>query len=400
MNRSIEQSLTSLLPRLTIDLPSDLINLASSLVAQSRNVASNLKPDEEIGRAYVCAHIACERLKSTLNLPPIEPRPPVPPRVYTKLYTYLSGALAARPQRTPKKVQRLEDAQPPPSNVKTPTRRKSNPTSTTPAGLPLPSRPSPSKERSLAAFRPQNKSRKSELSHGGRGREIAAWIRPVVRGLCTRLGARGAIAHVLAGVGSVLTLPTPKPEKGESKEKEKVPALVAAVYVLVHTRLTGKEVNGKEYVAIRRSILNGLKELRVDEEVVGKVEKEEAGEKGWEGWTDIVGKDVDVWLMELSAKGWVELDWFENIESGSGVDAPETRDEPMEDADDNGNEDVDEEDDGEEESIMGLGTMMQERVDYLSSRKREEYRIWKDGILEKIEAIEMARAEAEPMDTT
>ncbi|OBT39781.1 hypothetical protein VE00_10229 [Pseudogymnoascus sp. WSF 3629] len=397
MNRSIEQSLTSLLPRLTIDLPSDLINLASSLVAQSRSVASNLKQDEEIGRAYVCAHIACERLKSTLNLPPIEPRPPVPPRVYTKLYTYLSSALAARPQRTPKKVQRLEDAQPPSSNTKTPARRKSNPTSTTPAGLPLPSRPTPSKERSLAAFRPQNKSRKSELSHGGRGREIAAWIRPVVRGLCAKMEARGAIAHVLAGVGSVLTLPTPKPEKGEAKEKEKVPALVAAVYVLVHTRLTGKEVNGKEYVALRRSILAGLKALRVDEEVVGKVEKEEPGEKGWEGWTDIVGKDVDAWLMQLSSKGWVGLDWFENIESGSGIEGPETRDEPMDDAED---EDADEGDDGEEESIMGLGTMMQERVDYLSARKREEYQIWKEGILEKIEEIERVGAGADNMDTT
>jgi origin recognition complex subunit 6 len=72
----------------------------------------------------------------------------------------------------------------------------------------------------------------------------------------------------------------------------------------------------------------------------------------------------------------------------------------MEYDDENENEYMDEEDDGEEESIMGLGTMMQERVDYLSSRKREEYRIWKDGILEKIKAIEMARTEAEPMDTT
>ncbi|KFY12664.1 hypothetical protein V492_03743 [Pseudogymnoascus sp. VKM F-4246] len=396
MNRSIEQSLTSLLPRLTIDLPSDLINLASSLVAQSRNIASNLKPDEEIGRAYVCAHIACERLKSTLNLPPIEPRPPVPPRVYTKLYTYLSGALAARPQRTPKKAQRLDEAQPPPSNDKTPVRRKSNPTSTTATGLPLPSRPTPSKERSLAAFRAPTKSRKSELSHGGRGREIAAWIRPVVRGLCARLEARGAIAHVLAGVGSVLTLPTPKPTKGDQKEKEKVPALVAAVYILVHTRLTGKEVSGKEYVALRRSILSGLKDLRVDEEVVAKVEKEEAGESGWQGWTDVVGKDVDAWLMQLSARGWVELDWFENIESGAGVDGPETRDELMDDAED---ADANEDDAGEEESIMGLGTMMQERVDYLSARKREEYQIWKDGILEKIEEIETARS-TEAMDTT
>ncbi|KFY18295.1 hypothetical protein V491_04811 [Pseudogymnoascus sp. VKM F-3775] len=212
-----------------------------------------------------------------------------------------------------------------------------------------------------------------------------------------RLEARGATAHVLAGVGSVLTLPTPKPEKGEGKEKEKVPALVAAVYVLVHTRLTGKEVNGKEYVALRRRILAELKNLRADDEVVARVEKEETGDAGWEGWTDTVGKDVDAWLMQLSSRGWVELDWFENIDSGSGVEGPETRDEQMDDAED---EDANEDDDGGEESIMGLGTMMQERVDYLSARKREEYQIWKDRILEKIDGIEMARAETEAMDTT
>lgn len=211
------------------------------------------------------------------------------------------------------------------------------------------------------------------------------------------MGARAAIAHVLAGMGSVLTLPTPNPEKGEGKEKEKIPALVAAIYVLVHTRLTGKEVNGKEYVALRRSILAALKDLRADEEVIEKVEKEEAGEAGWEGWTNIVGKDVDAWLMQLSARGWVGLDWFENIESGSGIEGPQTSDEPMDDAED---EDAGEDNDGEEESIMGLGTMMQERVDYLSTRKREEYQIWKDEILEKIDEMERARAETEAMDTT
>ena len=397
MNRSLEQSLTSLLPRLTTDLPPDLLSLASSLLAQSRNKASALKPDEEIGRAYACAHIACERLKSILNLPPIEPRPPVHPRVYNKLYTYLSSALAAvRPQRTPKKVQRLEDAEPPSSDGMMSTRRKANPATTSEAGRQLPSRPTPTKERALAAFRAPNRSRKSELAHGGRGREIAAWIRPVIRGLCARLEARGATAHVLAGVSSVLTLPTPKPEKGEGKEKEKVPALVAAVYILVHTRLIGREISGKEYVALRRGILAGLKALRVDEEVTKKVEGEEAGEAGWKGWAEVMGKDVDGWLMQLSSRGWVELDWFENIESGAGVEGPETRDEPMDDVEDNG--DVDEEDDGEDESIMGLGTMMQDRVDYLSARKREEYRIWKEGILERLEEIERQRAE--DMDTS
>jgi hypothetical protein len=61
MNRSVEQALTSLIPRHNGALPPELIELASSLLAQSRNKASNLKAEEEIGRTYACANIACER---------------------------------------------------------------------------------------------------------------------------------------------------------------------------------------------------------------------------------------------------------------------------------------------------------------------------------------------------
>lgn len=73
MNRSVEQSLTSLIPHLNGPIPSELVELASSLLAQSRNKASNLKADEEIGRTYACANIACERydfLSSCGSQPP------------------------------------------------------------------------------------------------------------------------------------------------------------------------------------------------------------------------------------------------------------------------------------------------------------------------------------------
>lgn len=64
MNRSLEQALLSLLPTHNTDLPQPLIELASSLLAQSRNRASTLKAEEEISRPYACAHIACDRYPS------------------------------------------------------------------------------------------------------------------------------------------------------------------------------------------------------------------------------------------------------------------------------------------------------------------------------------------------
>lgn len=195
---------------------------------------------------------------------------------------------------------------------------------------------------------------------------------------------------MLAGVTSVLTLPVPKPAEGTQEgRKDKVPGLVAAVYILVVTRLLGKEVSGREYVGLRRGILAALMAVRGDGEVVAKVEK---GEGAWEGWEEVVGKDVDRWLMELSARGWVGLDWFGNIESGAGVDLPERQGEEME----NG-EEQEGEDEEEEEQMMGLGTMMQDRVDYLSARKREEYQIWREGIMARMEEIEKAKEGA--MDT-
>lgn len=61
MDKTISQTLESLIPELNSPLPQELLELAISLIAQSRNKASNLKPEEEIARSYACAHVACER---------------------------------------------------------------------------------------------------------------------------------------------------------------------------------------------------------------------------------------------------------------------------------------------------------------------------------------------------
>lgn len=60
MSRPIEQTLSNLIPRWSEDLPIELIDLARSLLAQSRTKCT-LKPEEEIARTYACANLACER---------------------------------------------------------------------------------------------------------------------------------------------------------------------------------------------------------------------------------------------------------------------------------------------------------------------------------------------------
>lgn len=66
MDRSIAQALSGLVPTLN-ELPAELLELAVSLLAQSRSRASSLKAEEEIARSYACANLACERYAYNLN---------------------------------------------------------------------------------------------------------------------------------------------------------------------------------------------------------------------------------------------------------------------------------------------------------------------------------------------
>lgn len=60
MPSAIEQALTTLVPAYNV-LPPELVNLATALLSQSNAKAGSLKPEEEVARTYVCAHLACER---------------------------------------------------------------------------------------------------------------------------------------------------------------------------------------------------------------------------------------------------------------------------------------------------------------------------------------------------
>ena len=68
MERSMAQALIGLIPTLTGPLPPELLDLAVSLLAQSRSKASSLKADEEIARSYACANLACERCEALSSL--------------------------------------------------------------------------------------------------------------------------------------------------------------------------------------------------------------------------------------------------------------------------------------------------------------------------------------------
>jgi hypothetical protein len=73
MSRQIEQALLSMMPTYGSNLPPSLVELAGSLLAQSRHRASTLKAEEEVARQYACANIACDRfVKHHLLKPPAQ----------------------------------------------------------------------------------------------------------------------------------------------------------------------------------------------------------------------------------------------------------------------------------------------------------------------------------------
>ncbi|KAL8705069.1 MAG: hypothetical protein Q9201_001795 [Fulgogasparrea decipioides] len=356
MDRAITQALSNLIPKLNGPLPQELIELAVSLLAQSRNKASSLKAEEEIART----------LKQSLGLPKIQPRPPCPPRVYQKLYRYLDSALVLGTRRTTG-VPRSSD-------------------STTATRTPTTSR----KLVRITPYTPHSARKNKRKRESTILEEVPPWVMPAIRALCKKLGALATPPHVYAGTSSILTLPPPAQQgMGDGRMDHlrgmSVEALIVAVYILVRTRLLGVELDFKEYPAQRDEALSIVSQFR----------------NGDEPTLSVQPAAVNEWLRGIGQGGWTELDWFANVVEGAGLGLEDSGVKAAGDSDDN---DTDEDNDlaqtkcksaweSEEHSFLrpGLGTMMQERVNYLSEEKCADYQNWKKNILARIERMEKAQ---------
>lgn len=225
---------------------------------------------------------------------------------------------------------------------------------------------------------------------------------PTIRRLCTALEAPAAPPHVFAGVSSILTLPAPIQSEtvtGGEPKRDKIPAMIIAVYFLVRTRLSGIGTSPSEYSRVGSAALAILDSIDA-----GKAQR-----------GDVNGSDVDEWLREIRDRGWTTLDWFENIGEATGLESDGVRVA-------NGASE-DELNSKQEKAPMkqslisldrskkntlqaGLGTMvgvlklscvvvsglfvqqMQDKVDYLSEERRLGYVTWKQDILARIERRE------------
>ncbi|KAH7110858.1 origin recognition complex subunit 6-domain-containing protein [Dendryphion nanum] len=366
MNKStISQALTGLLPTLNGPLPPELVDLGVSLLARSRSAAQTLKQDEEIARPYACAQLACERLKKRLNLPPITSRPPCPPRIYKKLYTYLESALPAS------NSSRSTDPETPRKSKSAPSTSARNTPKT-----PLSARKTP---RSVAR-------------HGGRSRDPPEWTMPAIRSLLKAFKYPAAAPHVYTGVESTLPLlammdaaasanapetPSKRPRRTTTQPSStsdelsdaRILTLVSVILFFVLSRMQDQDLTPEQFGDWQNKAVETAVEIKEE------VEKEE------------VLTGISELLPVAQAEGWLNMEWYLNVEPVADGDVEGDEMEGVEMS--NVRKSLKDAFGGRSEHI-GLGTMIQDATDYLSEGQKADYERWKEGILARVEQIEAA----------
>ena len=381
---SVETSLSSLLPILNGNLPPELVHLATSLLAQSRT-RINLKPSEEIARPYACAEIACKKLQLKLKLPSTHGRPPLPPKVYAKLLDLLEKGLQVnKPAKvTARGAKNPAGSNPSPAKgLSTPTKRgvgdgKVGSTS----AVSTPAR-TPSKKVAFAG-----KVSVRKIPRAGDAAEAPEWVMPFIRRLSAAFITPMLPPHVYTGACVVLKLSGLWPQSDPSQESEfrnTATAMTIAIYFMVWTKMQLGKITPEVYLSRSEKALKIAMDADSDDlkkdAVDGWIKK--MNNQGWcrgQDWWDSVPEDV----MEVVEEGDVAHDIAEKDDL---VGSKRKRRRRM--------ADEEAEDDREGVLLPGLGTMMQEAVDFLSEDRTLDYLEWKEGILERIQQMEKGKGRA------
>lgn len=298
------------------------------------------------------------RLKKRLNLPTITPRPPCPPRIYKKLYQYLESALPASTAREPQTPRKAAGSAPASAR-------------TTPK-TPLSARKTP----------------RSSRKDGDKAQEPPEWTMRTIRTLLKAFSFPNAAPHIYTGVESIVPLlarmsaavaetPSKRPRRAASAlpaansdlSNSRVLGLIAVLLFYVLSRMMDKDITPEQYLEWRSKAVSTLL-------------KSPPGK-------DISEEDLSVEIEQLmpmaQEEGWLQMEWFLNVlppDAGEEMEGVEMTD---------GHATMGAKSRGLKDGgsdYIGLGTMIQDATDYLSERQREDYRIWKAGILARVEEIE------------
>ncbi|KAE8409892.1 origin recognition complex, subunit 6 [Aspergillus pseudonomiae] len=373
--------------------------------------------------------------------------PPCPPRAYKKLYAFLdrslsnsvagvkragSSSISETPSRTGSAsstpTKNSKHTRTPLKTAGTP-RKLQNTT-----GKPTPLKNSITQQGSES--RSQTPQKPKVRSDGLPGSTIIpdapAWVMTSIRSVCKTLStpaprtstwsrppiSRTLPPHIFAGVSSILyfisrvsaqdedyfdeeTLEFVEPilvvkdKENDEDYKEVVNALVVAVYFLALAR--------------RRSSLSEEEgeTKKLDKKTFSEMRQTALVSIGLPSTERRHREDVDQWIAVIMQQRWANgNEWFENIPQAGELDGDDAY---LSDEDGYG--------EGEERAkgtkrqkttksgrslakhssrkglLPGLGTMMQDRVDWLSDDRKEDYIEWKATVLARIEQVQKTAAQ-------
>jgi origin recognition complex subunit 6 len=366
---TIEQYLSLLVPSLSDHFPSELVALSSSLLAQSLNKASNLKSEEEIARPYACCEIACKRLGSKLKLPALHGRPPCAPRVYRKLLTFLEQAL---PARLPTKA-----AEEPPKTSNNPSAKRNTPKKAAPySSQSTPQTTTKKRSTAFAGKVLQKTPQHQEQNDDG----APPWAMPLIRRLCLTFSTPLLPPHVYTGlciVSKLAKLPA-KQEAEEHTYERDMTSLTVALFFMVLSKMQRGKVSSESYSSDCSSACTIANE---------------------EHPTIILTQEhIDEWIKRISSENWTtDQEWWssvpENIFDRTRQSSPpaDTDDPTINLTATKKRQRItssDTEQDPEDTLLPGLGTMMQESIDWLSEDRRADYLDWRAGIESRIKSMD------------
>jgi origin recognition complex subunit 6 len=222
------------------------------------------------------------------------------------------------------------------------------------------------------------------------------WLRPTVRYLCSTLHESGSpelASTVIFGLESIIA-----PHRARTDDEwinQNLTSLLAAIYWYVSesaqlapdedmtTQASRSSLNAR-----RKPILGALRCARQEikppairgKKGVGATQEEDT--VFWEGWQEgLKAADISEAVEVVAVREWLDSDWFRSIEflRASGQDAEFVDPRSNQDNSISTSADV---------QIRKADTMLQDRFDYLSERRRGEYRHWKAGILRQLEMLE------------
>lgn len=211
---------------------------------------------------------------------------------------------------------------------------------------------------------------------------------PAIRAVVKAFSCPNAAPHIYTGVASVLPLlermaaaaaetPSKRPRRtGATSSSRGVPesrvlGLIAVIHFYVLSRILDQHITPERVIEWQNKAIATLIQLPNGQ--------------------DLQHSDIEAEIESLmpmaQEEGWLQMEWFLNVgpaDDGEEMDVidngvPKPKTTYIGDIKNGGSD------------YIGLGTMMQHATDYLGTRQREEYLIWKAGILARVEELEASQ---------